>query len=84
MKATKQQRMFSIAANQASRELGELNELFLSLVDSGLTKEELQANIDRRPALWRRWQHWLTDLPSTTAGNTKTTQTNLNNLTSEI
>ena len=67
--ATLQERIYAKAANQAEGELGELNELFLSLVDSGLTKETLQANIDRRPALWRRWQHWLTDLPSSTEAN---------------
>ena len=46
------------------KELGELNELFLALVEQGLTRETLEANIERRPALWGRWSHYLTTLPS--------------------
>jgi hypothetical protein len=51
---------------QAQRELGELNEMFDFLVKTGLTKEDLAKNIERRPALWKRWENWLDQLPSRT------------------
>lgn len=55
-----QQQMFY----QAQKQLGETNELFLELVQHGLTREELALNIKRRPALWSRWENWLDKLPS--------------------
>jgi|TARA_R110000851_G_scaffold282582_2_gene436101 hypothetical protein len=49
---------------QASRDNAELDTTFLELVEGGMTREELQANIDRRPALWGRWSSWLDKLPT--------------------
>ena len=42
------------------------NEMFLLLVDEGMTREELEKNIERRPALWGRFSGWLEKLPSST------------------
>jgi len=47
------------------KKLGESNQLFLDLVNDGMTREQLQANINRRPELWGRWQNWLAKLPQT-------------------
>jgi hypothetical protein len=49
---------------QAQRRAADTNETFLELVKDGLTREELQRNIERRPALWSRFETWLTTLPS--------------------
>lgn len=49
---------------QSSRDIAYSNRLFLDMVRDGLTREELQANIDRRPQLWDRWSNWLNKLPS--------------------
>jgi hypothetical protein len=38
--------------------------MFLTFVEDGLTREELEKNIRRRPHLWRRWENWLDKLPS--------------------
>lgn len=59
MPQVSQQQMFY----QASRANAELNIQFLQFVREGLTREELQRNIDRRPALWGRWRSWLSSLP---------------------
>lgn len=48
----------------ASRQVAETNNTFLELVKEGLTREELARNIERRPALWQRFEHWLPVLPS--------------------
>jgi hypothetical protein len=48
----------------AERKAGELNLQFLDFVKDGLTREELQTNIDRRPSLWGRFSNWLEKLPS--------------------
>jgi hypothetical protein len=47
------------------KKIGESNQLFLDLVNDGMTREELQANIKRRPELWGRWENWLPKLPQT-------------------
>jgi len=49
---------------QAHRQLADTNLLFLELVKDGLTREELQRNIERRPSLWERYSNWLEKLPS--------------------
>jgi hypothetical protein len=49
---------------QAQRRVADANEIFLELVTTGLTCEELQRNIERRPALWSRYANWLPVLPS--------------------
>jgi hypothetical protein len=49
-----------------SRNIAEANTLFLELVKEGMTREELQHNIARRPALWGRWAGFLDKLPSRT------------------
>jgi hypothetical protein len=49
---------------QEQKKLGEANELFMELVKDGMTREDLQVNIDRRPQLWERYTDWLKVLPS--------------------
>ena len=48
----------------AHRQVAETNNAFLELVKEGLTREELEINIERRPALWQRFDNWLPVLPS--------------------
>ncbi len=48
----------------AHRQVAETNNTFLELVKAGLTREELARNIERRPALWQRFENWLDKLPS--------------------
>jgi hypothetical protein len=45
----------------------EVNTTFLALVHEGMTREELQTNIARRPLLWERFSGWLNKLPSSNA-----------------
>lgn len=49
----------------ANRQVAETNNAFLELVKEGMTREELARNIERRPALWQRFENWLDKLPST-------------------
>lgn len=49
---------------QASRQVAAVNEDFLWLVQNGLTREDLQRCIERRPSLWQRFEGWLDKLPS--------------------
>jgi uncharacterized protein (UPF0262 family) len=49
----------------AVRSSTEVNLQFLEFVKDGLTREELQTNINRRPGLWGRFSAWLDKLPST-------------------
>lgn len=48
----------------AERNAAEMNLLFLEFVKDGLTREELQTNINRRPRVWARYSAWLAKLPS--------------------
>ena len=48
---------------EAGRHVADLNSCFLDIVADGLTYEELKRNIERRPALWGRFSHWLDRLP---------------------
>lgn len=48
----------------AARKSSELDQLFLELVRDGLTKRELNENIQRRPSLWGRYKGWLNKLPA--------------------
>ena len=50
--------------NEAQRKSSENDLLFLDMVKDGMTKEELQKNIDRRPALWGKYFNWLEKLPA--------------------
>ena len=47
----------------AEKNSANMNLLFLRFVEDGMTRQELQKNIDRRPALWGRWANWLDKLP---------------------
>ena len=47
---------------QERRKIAEINITFLDMVKDGLTKKELQALIERRPALWARFSNWLDKL----------------------
>lgn len=49
---------------EEQRRIGEANETFMELVKGGLTREELQRNIERRPVLWSRFAFWINVLPS--------------------
>lgn len=51
---------------ESERNLAEVNKLFLEMItgDDPLTKEELAANIKRRPELWGRFAGWLDKLSS--------------------
>lgn len=48
----------------AERRAADANRTFLELVADGMTREELARNIERRPALWSRFENWLPVLPS--------------------
>ncbi len=48
----------------ASRRNAGVDELFSEFVKDGMTRGELQRNIDRRPALWSRYASWLDKLPN--------------------
>lgn len=47
----------------AGDRVARMNETFLDLVKSGMTRGELQACIKKRPSLWSRFEHWLPKLP---------------------
>lgn len=49
---------------RAQKRSAEADQLFLDMVSDGLTREELETNIKRRPELWGRWEGWLEKLPS--------------------
>jgi hypothetical protein len=53
-----------LLADQAQRRDDTINNLFLEFVDDGLTREELQENIKRRPQIWSRFASFLERLPS--------------------
>ena len=48
------------------RKLGDRNIQFLEMVKDGLTREELQALINKRPAYYGMYENWLDKLPSST------------------
>ena len=50
----------------AHRKVADANDAFLFLVEHGMTREELETNIQKRPALWGRFSGWLEKLPSST------------------
>lgn len=49
---------------KSERKSAELNQAFLFLVKDGMTRQELETNINRRPALWSRFSNWLSVLPN--------------------
>lgn len=48
---------------EEQRKIADANLTFLELVDEGMTRQELQRNIERRPELWGRFSNWLDKLP---------------------
>jgi len=46
------------------RKLGDRNIQFLEMVKDGLTREELRALINKRPAYYDAYKNWLDKLPS--------------------
>jgi hypothetical protein len=38
--------------------------LFLEMVEDGMTRENLEHCIKRRPTLWKQFENWLDKLPS--------------------
>lgn len=61
--AGNQERLFY----EAHKRLADANNAFLEAVADGLTREDLEKLIQRRPSLWGRYEHWLKTLPSATA-----------------
>ena len=53
---------------EVSRKIAETNETFLELVKTGLTKQDLIRNIERRPSLWKRFESWIDKLPGSQGG----------------
>lgn len=53
-----------LLTDQVKRRDATINNLFLEFVDDGLTREELQENIKRRPQVWSRFASFLEQLPS--------------------
>lgn len=56
-----QKSMLNFSAQQIAR----ANETFLHLVQSGMTRNDLERCIKMRPELWKRFEHWLDKLPLT-------------------
>lgn len=54
MKMNQKQIFYSV-----SRQLAETDALFSEFVRDGLTREQLQRNIERRPSLWGRYEGFL-------------------------
>jgi len=52
--------MFYNSAEKVAR----ANETFMHLVQSGMTRGDLERCIKMRPALWKRYEHWLEKLPT--------------------
>lgn len=50
---------------EEQRKIADAEQLFVEMVRDGLTRAELQAAINRRPALWERYENWLAVLPET-------------------
>lgn len=51
---------------EAQRKIADTNNTFLQFVEEGMTRNELENLIKRRPSLWGRFEHWLDKLPSST------------------
>lgn len=52
--------MFYNSAENVAR----ADETFLQLVQSGMTRGDLERCIKMRPALWKRYENWLEKLPT--------------------
>ncbi len=48
---------------QIEKNIHSVNMLFLDMVQDGMTKTELKANIKRRPQIWKRFENWMDSLP---------------------
>ena len=55
---TAEEQMYWGAFNRSAR----ANEAFLVLIKDGLTKRELTALIEKRPALYGRFENWISKL----------------------
>lgn len=51
-------------AASATRTIAETCATFDHMVKGGLTAEQLSQLIQKRPALWGRFAHWLSQLPA--------------------
>jgi len=47
--------------SQSQKQAAECDRVFLEMLKGPdpITKAELQRNIEKRPALWKRYAHWL-------------------------
>jgi len=45
------------------RRSADANDTFLEIVSDGLTADELQRHIAKRPEVWARFENWLPKLP---------------------
>lgn len=63
MKNTKAKQTQAQLLYDAEKRSGDVNDLFMQFVREGMTREELQKNIDRRPEVWGRYSAFLVTLP---------------------
>lgn len=49
---------------ESHKKLADVNNEFMWLVQNGITREDLQTNIEKRPALWSRFASFVNTLPS--------------------
>jgi hypothetical protein len=49
---------------KAHRNISDANITFLEMVKDGLTSNELSKLIVKRPALWKRFDSWISKLPN--------------------
>lgn len=59
MKNPTQRQLYERARAKAA----EMDMLFLDMVRQGMTRRELEINIQKRPVLWSRYAGWLPKLP---------------------
>lgn len=50
--------------HESAENLARANETFLHLAQSGMTRSDLERCIKLRPALWGRYEAWLSKLPT--------------------
>lgn len=54
--------------HDSHKKVADADKLFLFFVSDGLTAEQLQKNIDRRPSIWGKYSSWLKVLPQKEKG----------------
>lgn len=59
MKKPTQEQLYTRSRDQAAG----MDKLFLDMVRQGMTRQELERNIKRRPAVWSRYAGFINKLP---------------------